>query len=369
MNNLKRILALVLALMMSFALVACGGKEEVQEETKTETETKTEEPKEEEKAEEPAQMTEAEELEAMKKEPMYEEGFSYLYTSGNCTSGPYMAQKLGYFDEYGLKVKEQVKGGAWQELIGSNKIQTMVCHISLGLVPATNGVNYSFTSGAMVGCQSLFVLADSGIESTADLKGKTISCPNGIGGSSYNIGARMLDRDGMDPFNDVEWAVVEVSACLAAMQNGDIDAVVTGDTWAYNMIKDGTLKCIRSITYDEDFMDEPCCVNIMNNDFIEQNPLMAKYINKALKRAQQYAGEHPEEMVQMLIDEGYLNGGFEANLEMWKDLQWGVCTDEFTSRALDEICDDYCRLDLITATDSGDEVYDRVWKPMAPENN
>ena len=213
MNNIKRILALVLALMMAFSMVACGAKEEVKEEEKNETQTeeKTEETKE--------PMTEAEELEAMKSEPAYETGFTY-FRSGGCTSAPMMAAYLGYFEKYGIKAESYVGGDSWKEALGTNAAQCAVNHIATCLVPAANDVNFAIVGGAMIGCQSLWVLADSEYNSTADLKGKKISAPNGIGNSSYNIGARFFDHDGMDPLTDVEFIQVETSASIAAMENG-----------------------------------------------------------------------------------------------------------------------------------------------------
>ncbi|MBR5285209.1 MAG: ABC transporter substrate-binding protein, partial [Clostridia bacterium] len=202
MNNLKRILALVLALMMSFSLVACGGKEEAaQEETKTETTENTEATTEETTEEEPV-MTEEEELEAMKSEPAYETGFTY-FAWGGCTSGPWMADYLGYFEKYGIKAEEYLGGDSWKEALGTNAAQCAVNHIATSLVPAANDVNFAIVTGAMIGCQSLWVLADSPYETLEDLKGQKISAPNGIGNSSYNIGARFFDADGIDPLTEV----------------------------------------------------------------------------------------------------------------------------------------------------------------------
>ena len=362
MNNLKRILALVLALMMSFSLVACGGKEEAaQEETKTETTT---EEKTEEKVEEEKPLTMEEELELMKSEPAYEEGFTY-FRSGGCTSGPMMADYLGYFEKYGIKAEAYLGGDSWKEAIGTNAAQCAVNHIATCLVPAANDVNYAIVGGAMIGCQSLWVLADSGYNSLEDLKGKKISAPNGIGNSSYNIGARFFDADGIDPLTEVEFVVVETSACIPAMENGEIAAVVSGDMWAWDMWKNGQLRWVRSITWDEDFTDEPCCVTMLNKDFIKENPLMSKYICKAIYEAQEWMGANVEEATQAQIDAGLLSGDFDKLVECMKSYQWGTVVDNsFTERALHEIAEDYIRLGLLTTMNDADKVMEKIWWPQ-----
>lgn len=312
-------------------------------------------------------MTEAEELEAMKSEPAYEEGFKF-FASGGCTSAPWVADYLGYFEEYGLKGEVYMAGDSWKEALGTNSAQVAVNHIATCLVPAANDVNYAIVNGAMIGCQSLWVLADSGYESLEDLKGKKISAPNGIGNSSYNIGARFFDADGIDPLKDVEFVQVETSACVPAMESGEIAAVVAGDMWAWDMWKNGQLKWLRSITWDEDFTDEPCCVTVMNKDFINENPLMAKYITKAINRAQTYIGENVEEITQAEIDEGLLTGDLDKLVECMTTYQWGTVDNQFTETALRKIVEDYIRIGLLTTMKDADKVMEKVWWPQDPDH-
>ncbi len=355
---MKRFIALVMVMSMALSLFAGCAKEETTTTAAPATEATT-------AATEAAPMTEAEELEAMKSEPAYEEGFTF-FASGGCTSAPWVADYLGYFEEYGLKGEVYMAGDSWKEALGTNSAQVAVNHIATCLVPAANDVNYAIVTGAMIGCQSLWVLADSEYDSLEDLKGKKISAPNGIGNSSYNIGARFFDADGMDPLKDVEFVQVETSACVPAMESGEIAAVVAGDMWAWDMWKNGQLKWLRSITWDEDFTDEPCCVTVMNKDFINENPLMAKYIAKAIYRAQEYIGNNVEEITQAQIDEGLLTGDLAKLTECMESYQWGkVVDDAFTERALREIVEDYIRIGLLTTMKDADKVMEKVWWPQA----
>lgn len=365
MYNFKRGMSLTLAMAVAVsAMVGCGSKETAatkaaETTAKAATEAATE-------AVTEAAMTEAEELEAMKSEPAYAEGFKY-FASGGCTSAPWVAGYLGYFEEYGLKGEVYMAGESWKEALGTNSAQVAVNHIATTLVPAANDVNYALVNGAMIGCQSLWVLADSEYESLEDLKGKKISAPNGIGNSSYNIGARFFDRDGINPLTDVEFVQVETSACIPAMENGEIAAVVAGDMWAWDMWKAGKLKWLRSITWDEDFTDEPCCVTVMNKDFIKENPLMAKYITKAINRAQSYIGEHVEEITQAEIDAGLLTGDLAKLTECMESYRWGTVDAEFTERALRGVVEDYIRLGLLTTMKDPDAVMEKVWWPQDPD--
>jgi len=302
----------------------------------------------------------ADELAAMEKEPAYGEPVLY-YMADGCTAGPTVAAHLGYYEEAGLTC-EGVVGNSYTEALGAGQATVAVGHIATMLVPATNGVDLTFVGGAHIGCKSLYVLADSDYDTTEDLKGTAISVPNGIGKSDYNITCLLLDADGIDPQKDVTLTAVTADACLTAMENGEISAALLSDTFAYSMVKDGTLKCVRSLL-DEDFADENCCIIAMNGTFTKENPVISKKIVQAVQKAHSYMRENPEEATQMLLDQGWNGGNYEMNVMLNNSLQFGLDQD-FTEKSLTDVVNKYVKLGLITNMDNVDEIMEIVWTPV-----
>ena len=302
----------------------------------------------------------AEELEAMKAEPAYGQTVAYLISDG-CTSGPAVADTLGYFTEAGLTV-EGVRGATDVEGLGTNQLQVAVGHAAKMSVPVSNGVDITFTGGAHIGCKSLYVLADSEYKTTADLKGTKISVPNGIGNADYNITCMMLDADGINPQTDVELIQVTTDACVTAMENGEISAALLSDTFAYAMVKDGKLKAIRSLL-DSDFQDNNCCVISMNRTFVKENPTIAKKVVQAIQKAHSFMREGGEEATQFLLDNGWNKGDFDMNVMINNSLQFGT-SDAITEAGLREIVESYVKLGLIKNMDNVDEIMALAWTPV-----
>lgn len=302
----------------------------------------------------------AEELEAMKKEPAYGRTIHYFMSDG-CTSGPTMADHLGYYEEAGLTA-EGVKGSSDVEALGTDQVDVATGMMAKMLVPITNGVDITFVGGAHIGCKSLYVLADSDYNTTADLKGKKISAPNGIGKSDYNITALLLDADGIDYSKDVELVQVSADACVTAMENGEIASALLSDTFAYSMVKDGKLKCIRS-QLDSDFANRTCCVMAMNGTFVKENPTIAKKVAQAVQKAHSWMRDNSEEATKVLMDMGWNGGNYEMNIMINNSLQFGL-SDEFTGETLKDFIGRYIRLGLITSMDNADEVLKLAWTPI-----
>jgi NitT/TauT family transport system substrate-binding protein len=302
----------------------------------------------------------AEELEAMKKEPAYGRTIHYFMSDG-CTSGPTMADHLGYYEEAGLTA-EGVKGSSDVEALGTDQVDVATGMMAKMLVPITNGVDITFVGGAHIGCKSLYVLADSDYNTTADLKGQKISVPNGIGKSDYNITALLLDADGIDYSKDVELVQVSADACVTAMENGEIASALLSDTFAYSMVKDGKLKCIRS-QLDSDFANRTCCVMAMNGTFVKENPTIAKKVAQAVHKAHSWMRDNPEEATKVLMEMGWNGGNYEMNIMINNSLQFGL-SDEFTGETLKDFIGRYIRLGLITSMDNADEVLKLAWTPI-----
>ncbi|MBQ8238730.1 MAG: ABC transporter substrate-binding protein [Oscillospiraceae bacterium] len=302
----------------------------------------------------------AEELEAMKNEPAYGQPVKY-YMSDGCTSGPTVADDLGYYAEAGL-TSEGFKGTSYTEALGTQQATVAVGHIATMLVPITNGVDLTFVGGAHIGCKSIYVLADSEYNTTADLKGTQISVPNGIGASDYNITCLLLDADGINPQTDVELVQVSSDACVAAMERGEISACLLSDTFAYAMVKEGKLKCIRSLL-DEDFADENCCVVAMNRTFVQENPVHAKKIVQAVQKAHAWMRENAADATQLLLDRGWNGGSYEMNIMINTSLQFGLA-DDFTAVSLEDVVSRYVRLGLITNMDDVDAIMELAWTPV-----
>lgn len=302
----------------------------------------------------------AEELEAMKKEPAYGRPIHYFMSDG-CTSGPTMADHLGYYEEAGLTA-EGVKGSSDVEALGTDQVDVATGMMAKMLVPITNGVDITFVGGAHIGCKSLYVLADSDYNTTTDLKGQKISAPNGIGKSDYNITALLLDADGIDYSKDVELVQVSADACVTAMENGEIASALLSDTFAYSMVKDGKLKCIRS-QLDSDFANRTCCVMAMNGTFVKENPTIAKKVAQAVQKAHSWMRDNSDEATKVLMDMGWNGGNYEMNIMINNSLQFGL-SDEFTGETLKDFIGRYIRLGLITSMDNADEVLKLAWTPI-----
>ena len=301
-----------------------------------------------------------EELAAMQQEPAYGKPIIYFMSDG-CTSGPVMANYLGYYEEAGLTA-EGVKGSSDVEALGTNQVNVAVGMMAKMLVPITNGVDITFVGGAHIGCKSLYVLKDSEYNTTADLKGTKISVPNGIGKSDYNITALLLDADGIDFMKDVDLVQVSSDACVTAMENGEISAALLSDTFAYAMVKDGKLKCIRS-QLDSDFANRVCCVIAMNGTFVKENPVISKKVVQAVQKAHSWMRENTEEAARTLMNQGLNGGNYEMNVMINKSLQFGL-SDEFTGNSLKYFAERYVETGLITSMKDTDEILALAWNPV-----
>lgn len=358
--KLKGVMAAVLAATMTLSLVACGPKEKSSsnEEAKNTASTDIERP----------EAVAEEDWSAMQKEPVFGTEMNYLFNGGACVSAKYMAEELGYYEEYGINAT-YVEENSVVETVGTGQCMWGTDHIATMLVPITNNVNMTFVCGSHIGCKSIFVPADSDIYTVEDLIGKKIAIHDGLGNSDQNICYRLLDTYGVDPTKDVEFLDInDNAATVAAMENGEVDATIFSDYFVLANYRDD-MRMICSITYSEEFQDEACCVTAMNNDFIEKNPVHAKYVVKAIKRAGEYNRLESEEAVQTMFDTNKMTGEKQNQMEFWDSLHFGL-SDAFTEKALRQIAEDYLRLGIISKSDlSVDDVMEMAWTEVCPDED
>lgn len=355
----KKLTAVLMVAAMTLSLAACGQKEASTEKETSKKETSTGD------TERPEAVSE-EDWEAMQKEPAFGTELNYLFNGGACVSAKYMAEVLGYYEEYGINAT-YVEGASVVEAVGTGQCMWGTDHIATMLVPITNGVNMTFVCGSHIGCKSIFVPKDSDIHTVEDLVGKKIAIHDGIGNSDQNICYRLLDEYGVDPTKDVEFLDInDSSATVAAMESGEVDASIFSDYFVLANFRED-MRMICSITYSEEFQDEACCVTAMNNEFIEKNPVHAKYVVKAIKRAGEYNRLNSEEAVQTLFDNDKMTGEKQDQMEFWDALHFGL-SDAFTEKALQEIAEDYLRLGIITKSDlTAEDVMDMAWTEVCPD--
>lgn len=306
-------------------------------------------------------MDEKEEEEAWKKEPAYGKTLKVGYNGGLCLGGFGIAKVNGYYKDEGLDC-EIVSMKETTDAIGTGKVDVAGDHIATLLVPATNGVKLTFTLGCQTGCKSLYVLANGPISKTSDLVGKTVAVPEGIGTSDQNIAMRFLNHDDVD-VNQVKWKPVTNDAVVQALQNDEVQAATLSDQFARKFLDDGTLKIIRSLTYDKDFQKEPCCIVTFNSDFIKKNPVTAKKFTRAFKRASDWIEDNTKEAVDIMFDNNWASGDKAIAYDLTDAFNFKI-SEQMTHDALLDIIKDYKKFGTITSKDSAQDILDRVWAPV-----
>lgn len=296
--------------------------------------------------------------EAWKKEPAYGKTIKVGYNGGLCLAAFGIAQEKGFYKAEGLNT-EVVKMTSQVDALGTGQVDVAGDHIASLLVPAVNGVKVVFTSGCNTGCKSLYVLANSGINTTTDLIGKTIALGDGIGASDHNISLRFLNHDKIDP-KKVKFKAVESSAVILAMQNGEVNAATLSDQFAKKFVDNGTLKIIRSLTFDKDFKEETCCVHAVNSDFYEKNPITVKKLTRAHKEASKWIEGNKEEFIKIMLDKKWVSGNYDFVLDIAKTYNFDI-SQEANANTLRNIIEDYKTFGLIDKSKDTNKIMEALW--------
>lgn len=302
---------------------------------------------------------------AWKQEPAYGRAIKIGYNGGLCLGTFGIAQLKGFYEAEGLKTEiVRMAGGssAQTDAIGTGKVDVSGDHIATMLVPTVNGVRVKFTTGIHTGCKSLYVLGKSSIKATSDLIGKTVAIPDGIGASDHNIAMRFFNYDKIDP-RKIKFKAVEAGAAVIAMQNGEIQAAVMSDQFAKKFLDEGTLRIVRSLTFDNDFKQEACCIHAIHLDFYNENPITVKKLTRAHEAASKWMSENPEEAVKVLQENKWASGDTKLVLEIFNTYNFMI-SDELTETTLRNTINDYKTFGLIGKDKNTDEVITKIWDPV-----
>lgn len=191
----------------------------------------------------------------------------------------------------------------------------------VGPSPAINayyvsqGAELRLLSGAVDGGAALLVATDSGIQSAADLKGKTMATPQL--GNTQDVTARAwLQAQGLSSTlegkGDVRVSPTPSSMQAQLMSDGYIDASWTVEPW---------VSIIQSKTGARVLIDEPDAVTTIlvgRQAWLRDKPDLAEKLIRAHRELTAWIIAHPEEAQAMMAEELSILTQSPANLDLIK---------------------------------------------------
>lgn len=249
--------------------------------------------------------------------------------------GVYVADKLGYYEEAGLKVNiQQPPDDGAEALVASGKAQFGVSfQDTLSSVMEGDEKSMPITSVA-----AIIQHNTSGIMSA---KENNITSPKAMEGHTYatwewpieqGIIKKVMEDDGGD-FSKLTLIPQSVDDEVAALKTGEIDTIWVYYGWAgvAAEVKDYPINyfAFRDITPAFDYYSP---VIIANDAYLESDPDQAKAFIEATARGYEYAAENPDEAAEMMceavpeLDPELVKASAEYLADKYIDdaSQWGV---------------------------------------------
>lgn len=225
-----------------------------------------------------------------------------------CNAPMYLAKELGFFEKNGIDAN-----------LTSSDQEIVKTGLANGTVPIINGdfkffqsiengVDAKVIDGMHYGCIKLLVRPDSNIKSAADLKGKKIATGE-IGDTPQQVASLWLEKGGVKatptggdvtflPFSD--WNLE-----VQALKSGEVDMAALWDPVGSQVEKAGDAKVLFDLSKDPELSKYFCCFLYASNKVLKENPDEIAKLNTAVRQAEDWIAQHPEEAVQKISDGGY----------------------------------------------------------------
>ena len=246
-----------------------------------------------------------------------------------CGVAMQVAAENGYFEEeleaIGQKCEITVAASSETvDLITAGKIDAafgLACNF---ITPISNGLAVSFVTGVHKGCTKFYAKADSGISSLEDLKGKKIGVPSLSDSSTLEVKRKLADLgfvvNGADA--DVNFVAYAMSDLAMALDNGAVDAIGVHEPMGTMIEANYDVTKLLDTGTDEKFKDEYCCMALVTQDMIKNNPEGAAAFARAVQKGAAFASANPEEAAKIQLDKKYVTGDLEFNTSLLKSYNY-----------------------------------------------
>jgi NitT/TauT family transport system substrate-binding protein len=217
----------------------------------------------------------------------------------------FLGAKKGFFEEEGLEIEPVIAQ------TGNDIITTMVSGDTqfgfVGYVPALSArsqdlpvkVVANSDNGAATAKKEwtqILVAKDSPIKAVKDLEGKTIAS-NALKGVGEVVIKASLDKQGVDP-DSIKLLEVPFPEMPGALERGRVDAIWAPEPFLTQVLGTGA-RSVDSplVTLGKNYVNG---AYVTTDQYLGENADIVERFAKAMKRSNEYAGSHPEEVRAIL---------------------------------------------------------------------
>ena len=221
----------------------------------------------------------------------------------------------GFFEEEGLEIETSIVANPPAGLAAAQGGQVDVAYspsipllnalsqgVKLNVIGAADGYPAEKVDAAEApefDDTGLFSAVGSGIDSVADLAGKTIAVPARNAQLEVVI-AGELEDEGIDPKTGVNWVVLDFTSAVAALESGKVDAAGLVSPFTSEAQDAGaTQLAAPSIGF---FETGATGLWVAGAQTIEKKSDAIAAFQRAIVKSNEYATEHPEEAIQAGLD-------------------------------------------------------------------
>ena len=179
-------------------------------------------------------------------------------------------------------------GGDLMTAMASGEVDVGYVGIAPVLSSVEKGVPVKVVSSAQTEGSGIVVTKDSGINSAADLKGKSIATP-GEASIQYVLLSYYLKQNGLST-DDLNVSAMKVPSMNDALKTGKIDGIITFQPYVSIAANDSNNKVLADSLAI--LPNHPCCVVVASDDFIKNHEDTAKDIVAIHENATKFINEN-----------------------------------------------------------------------------
>jgi NitT/TauT family transport system substrate-binding protein len=219
----------------------------------------------------------------------------------------FLGAKKGFFEEERLEIDPVIAQ------TGNDIITTMVSGDTqfgfVGYVPAlsasSQGLPVKVVANSDNGAATakkewtqILVTKDSPIRDVKDLEGKTIAS-NALKGVGEVVIKASLDKQGVDP-NSIKLIEVPFPEMPGALERGRVDAIWAPEPFLTQVLGTGARSIDAPlVTLGKNYVNG---AYVTTEEYLGENADVVERFAKAMRRSNEYAGSHPEEVRAILGD-------------------------------------------------------------------